>query len=237
MSLQYSRTYTLAPSLHVSLCVSLVNIQLWAEHASHGRLPLWPPKALFGGRFNSRVVWHQEPTGRRLYSSVEPAELLWLDKDSLTARPRGASEALKTTTLMEKGRGEKNLRPFQGFCLGPRQPQELSQTRAKGGGFSGGSAAMMETVVWVLGWEDPLEEGMAAHCSILAWRIPWTEEPGGLQAMGSQRVDTTEASECACRAKGMTCSHNLEFGIKAFHTKRRDFLETSGQIQRKTNLK
>ena len=70
-----------------------------------------------------------------------------LDKDSLTARPRGASEALKTTTLMEKGRGEKNLRPFQGFCLGPRQPQELSQTRAKGGGFSGGSAAMMETVV------------------------------------------------------------------------------------------
>ena len=39
-----------------------------------------------------------------------------------------------------------------------------------------------------LGWEDPLEEGMAAHASILAWRIPWTEEPGGLQSMGSQRV-------------------------------------------------
>ena len=39
-----------------------------------------------------------------------------------------------------------------------------------------------------LGWEDPLEEGMTTHCSILAWRIPWTEEPGGLQSMGSQRV-------------------------------------------------
>ena len=39
-----------------------------------------------------------------------------------------------------------------------------------------------------LGWADPLEEGMAAHCNILAWRIPWTEEPGGLQPMGSQRV-------------------------------------------------
>ena len=39
-----------------------------------------------------------------------------------------------------------------------------------------------------LGQEDPLEESMAAHPSILAWRIPWTEEPGGLQAMGSQRV-------------------------------------------------
>ena len=43
---------------------------------------------------------------------------------------------------------------------------------------------------WVhsLSWEDPLEEGMATHCSILAWRIPWTEEPGGLQSMGSHRV-------------------------------------------------
>ena len=40
---------------------------------------------------------------------------------------------------------------------------------------------------WVA-WEDPLEEGMATHSSILAWRIPWTEEPGGLQSMGSQRV-------------------------------------------------
>ena len=44
--------------------------------------------------------------------------------------------------------------------------------------------------IWVrsLGQEDPLEKGMATHCSILAWRIPWTEEPGGLQSMGSQRV-------------------------------------------------
>ena len=39
----------------------------------------------------------------------------------------------------------------------------------------------------VLGWEDPLEEGMATHSSIIAWRIPWTEEPGGLQSM-SRRV-------------------------------------------------
>ena len=38
------------------------------------------------------------------------------------------------------------------------------------------------------GWEDPLEKEMATHSSILAWRIPWTEEPGGLQSMGSQRV-------------------------------------------------
>ena len=48
--------------------------------------------------------------------------------------------------------------------------------------------AMREGWVQSLGWEDPLEKGMATHSRILAWRIPWTEEPGGLQSMGSQRV-------------------------------------------------
>ena len=47
---------------------------------------------------------------------------------------------------------------------------------------------MQETGVWSLGWEDPLEKEMATHSSILAWKIPWTEEPGRLQSMGSQRV-------------------------------------------------
>ena len=48
--------------------------------------------------------------------------------------------------------------------------------------------AMQETWVPPLGWEDPLGKEMATHSSILAWEIPWTEEPGGLQSMGSQRV-------------------------------------------------
>ena len=47
---------------------------------------------------------------------------------------------------------------------------------------------LQEVLVRSLGGEDPLEEGMAIHSSILAWRIPWTEEPGGLQSMGLQRV-------------------------------------------------
>ena len=47
---------------------------------------------------------------------------------------------------------------------------------------------MQEARVLSLGWEDPLQEEMAAHSSILAWRIPWTEEPGKLQSMGLQRV-------------------------------------------------
>ena len=48
--------------------------------------------------------------------------------------------------------------------------------------------AMQETQVGSLGREDPLEKGMATHSSVLAWRIPWTEESGGLEFMGSQRV-------------------------------------------------
>ena len=48
--------------------------------------------------------------------------------------------------------------------------------------------AMYETWVRSLGWEDPLEKGLATHSSIFAWRIPWTEEPGGLQSSGPQRV-------------------------------------------------
>ena len=48
--------------------------------------------------------------------------------------------------------------------------------------------AMQETQIPSLGWEDVLEKGMATHSSILAWRTPWMEEPGGLQSTGSQRV-------------------------------------------------
>ena len=51
--------------------------------------------------------------------------------------------------------------------------------------------AMQETWVRFLGQENPLEKEMAIHSSILAWKIPWTEEPGGLQSMGSQESDMT----------------------------------------------
>ena len=52
--------------------------------------------------------------------------------------------------------------------------------------------AMQESQVWPLGWEDPLERGMATHSSILAWRIPQTEEPGGLQSWSRKESDMTE---------------------------------------------
>ena len=51
---------------------------------------------------------------------------------------------------------------------------------------------MWETCVQSLIWEDPLEKGMTTHSSIFAWRVPWTEEPDGLQSMGCKESDTTE---------------------------------------------
>ena len=60
--------------------------------------------------------------------------------------------------------------------------------------------AMQETWVQSQGWEDPLEKEMATHSSILVWRIPWTEDPGGLQSMGSQRVgyELSMHTRCLC---------------------------------------
>ena len=66
-------------------------------------------------------------------------------------------------------------------------------------GFPGGSevkasACRVGDLGSILGWEDPLEKEMATHSSILAWRIPWMEEPGRLQSTGSQRVTTEQAT-------------------------------------------
>ena len=55
--------------------------------------------------------------------------------------------------------------------------------------------AIWETQVLSFSWEDPLEEGMAIHSSIFAWKIPWTKEPGGLESIGSTESDTTEATK------------------------------------------
>ena len=70
-------------------------------------------------------------------------------------------------------------------------------------GFPGGSDSKESTCNagdpgWSLGWEDPLDKGLAAHSSILPWRIPWTEKPGRLQSMGSPRVGHDWATRHTC---------------------------------------
>ena len=108
-----------------------------------------------------------------------------------------------------------------------------------GGSDGEESAAVQENQVWSLGWEDPLEKGMATHSSIFAWRIPRTEEPGGLQPMGSQRATTEQLTFCLslCSPKRvsalldkvylpMLCSHlsglylHLAWLIKAISQRR-----------------
>ena len=70
--------------------------------------------------------------------------------------------------------------------------------------------AMRETWVPSLGQEDPLEKEMATHSSILAWRIPWAEEPGELQSMGSQ--SQTQLSDLSTHANSIDLSLNFEYG-------------------------
>ena len=83
-------------------------------------------------------------------------------------------------------------------------------------GSPGGSVltnlpAMKETWVRSLGWEDPLEEEMATHFNILAWRIPWTEEPGGLQSQGSQRVRHNWATKQQNKYNEHCCKLHVKF--------------------------
>ena len=76
--------------------------------------------------------------------------------------------------------GYRDRYPTGGLPDGPRGKKKKKHPPAKARDSRDGSSTP--------GWEDPLEEDKAAHSSILAWRIPWTEKPGGLQSMGSQRV-------------------------------------------------
>ena len=71
-------------------------------------------------------------------------------------------------------------------------------------------SAMQETWVksWV--WEDPLEKGMATHSNFLAWRIPWTEEPGRLQSIGSQKLDNTEHTHMQNKQTNKMGEHRLD---------------------------
>ena len=88
----------------------------------------------------------------------------------------------------------------------PRSTQ-IQAILCKKGGFPRGTVvknppAMQETQVQFLGWEDSLEQKMATHSSILAWEIPWIEEPGGLQSIMLQESDTTEQlSTHACKMR------------------------------------
>ena len=78
--------------------------------------------------------------------------------------------------------------------------------------------ARQETQVWSLGWKDPGEEGMATHSSIIAWRIPWTEEPGGLQSTGLQGVGHDWATNIFTRLPLQSLSQRSEAPVLESHS-------------------
>ena len=80
---------------------------------------------------------------------------------------------IQTTPLVTTGQGEIQAKPLLGSMESPLPVRRAFYRH-------------QETWVQSLGWEDPLEKGIATHSSILAWKIPWTGESGGLQSMGSQ---------------------------------------------------
>ena len=96
-----------------------------------------------------------------------------------------------------KSQRQKELLAVQVWRGNVREKEELRMTQTRKRGSSVAQMvknlpAMQETWVQSLHREDPLEKEMAPHSRILVWRIPWTEKPGGLQSMGSQRIGTTE---------------------------------------------
>ena len=92
--------------------------------------------------------------------------------------------------------------------------------------------AVLETWVWSLRWEDHLEKGKATHSIILAWRIPWTEEPGGLQSRGSQRVrhDGDWATCTAFKISLRGGTSDKEFASHCRRCKRHGFSSWVGKI-------
>ena len=82
--------------------------------------------------------------------------------------------------------------------------------------------------VWSLGQEDPLEKGMVTHSGILVWRIPWTEEPGGLQSMGAERVGHDWAMN--------THTHTTTINVGDFSTPFSTIERKTGKIIIKTEM-
>ena len=103
----------------------------------------------------------------------------WWPRRRSPSTTQAASELLRPCSGIQRG-GHKNNNTSLLLLYG--LPWWLSRLKKKN------NPSMLETQVLSLGQEDPLEKGMATHSSVLAWRIPWTEEPGGLQSMGLQRV-------------------------------------------------
>ena len=129
-----------------------------------------------------KIPWTEEPGGLQ---SMELQSRLWVSNQTTNTYIYSFSDSFLIYVITEYWVELPVL-----YSRDTWRGQDIQTTTWS---FSDGSdgkelPAIQETRVRSLDWEDPLEKGVTAHPSILAWRIPWTEEPGGLQSMGSQRV-------------------------------------------------
>ena len=107
----------------------------------------------------------------------------WWDRESVGKKHLSGKPGQRTGLILRRGKQRSTFSCLQSQV--PTMPHILAKVFPITQMVKN-LPAMQETQVRSLGWEDPLEKGMAIHSSILAWRIPWTEEPVGLQSMGSQ---------------------------------------------------
>ena len=146
---------------------------------------LWPPDA------KNWLIWKRPNAGRDWGQEEKRAT-----EDEMVERHHWLN-AREFVQALGVGDGHESLAGFSPWvCKESDMTEWLSWTELKrfiiinplGGQLVKNLTAMQKTLVQFLGWQDPLQKRMATHSSILAWRIPWTEEPIRLQSMGSQRV-------------------------------------------------
>ena len=120
------------------------------------------------------------------FSATKASSFLIKKKNTLLVWQLKAEIQRKDTGPSIRGDKSLNKTPTRAYLVAVKNPPAMQE--------------LQETRVGSLGWEDPLEEGMTTHSSILAWRIPWTKVPVRLQSIGSQRVKH-ECSFLACTCK------------------------------------
>ena len=131
-----------------------------------------PPGSSVHGISQARILyWVAMPSSRGSSQPEDRTCISCTGRWFFTTEPLGKPNSFLTFLILRKG--------FPGGASGKEPACQCSRH---------------ETRVQSLGWENPLEEGTATHSSVLAWRIPWIEEPGGLQSMGVAELDMTEAT-------------------------------------------
>ena len=140
--------------------------------------------------FSRRSSWPRDPTCCPLHWQAD--SLPWSSPGKPTLKS-GVDGTCSSRLIVMKFRWNFRIPKCRRNATGAINPLPYNANQRLPCGSDGEESARNVGVpVWSLGQEDPLEKRMATHSSILSWRIPWTEKPGGLQSMGSQRVRETE---------------------------------------------